>query len=185
MLEGSVNSQRREPVPQEYYVLLCSRRYSETIRTLASAVTDDKRRKTKELLSQIREGGIIEYRQERERRERPFPNDFRKALIEKDGSIISRSISREEAEMLRYSCAIPPFASLENLSATEMLGLADMFEGWAQSGCTNPINMARLLGWADGFRSLVAEVGADYIPPEPPAEVPKSLLKFIASKMFE
>jgi hypothetical protein len=69
---------------------------------------------------------------------------------------------------------------LDNLSAVEMLGLVDMFEGWAQSGRTDFVNMARLLGWADGFRSLVAEVGADYVPPEPPTDAPNSLLKFLA-----
>jgi hypothetical protein len=51
-----------------------------------------------------------------------------------------------------------------------MLGLADMFDGWAQSGRTDPANMARLLGWSDGFRGLVAEVGVDYVPPETPAD---------------
>jgi hypothetical protein len=181
-----VNCKHREPVLlPEYYVLLCACRYAETVKRLARAMTEGEREKAKQHLSIIREGGLIEHDRERERRERPFPNDFRKALIEKDGSIISRSISREDAEMLRYAFALPPFAALENLSASEMLGLADMFEGWAQSGRTDPVNMARLLGWADRFRSLVAEVGADYVPLEPPADAPKSLLKFIASKMFE
>jgi hypothetical protein len=64
------------------------------------------------------------------------PDDFRKTLIKKDGSMISREIGREESEMVRHTCAIPPFASTDNLSAVEMLGLADMFEGWAQSSLT-------------------------------------------------
>lgn len=87
--------------------------------------------------------------------------------------------------MLRYAFAIPPFASMGDLSAVEMVGLADMFEGWAQSGRADPVDMARLLGWADGFRSLAAELGADYVPPEAPAVTRPSLLKFLALKMFE
>jgi hypothetical protein len=94
-------------------------------------------------------------------------------------------IRREESDMVRYANAILPFASMDSLSAVEMLGLADMFEGWAQSGRTDSINMARLLGWADGFRSLAAEVRADYVPPEPPPDAAASLLKFMARKMFE
>ncbi len=127
---------------------------------------------------------MIEFERERERRERPFPSDFCKALVEKDGSIVSRAVGREEAEMVRYAHAIPPFASMDNLSAAEMLGLADMFEGWAQDGRVDLIDMARLLGRADGLRSLVAEVGADYVPPEPPPDARPSLLKFMARQMF-
>jgi hypothetical protein len=81
-----VKSQPREPVLPEYYVLPCARRYAETVRRLTTARTDDEHRKAKERLSHIREGGMIEYDRERERRERPFPNDLCKALIEKDES---------------------------------------------------------------------------------------------------
>jgi hypothetical protein len=165
--------------------LLCARRFAETVRKLATAGTEDERRRARQRLPHIREGGMAEFKWERERRERPYPNDFRKALIEKDGSMIWRSLSREESEMVRYACAIPPFPSMDNLSAVEMLGLADVFEGWAQSGRTGLVDMARLLGWADGFRSLVAEIGADYVPPESAPHARPSLMKFLASKMFE
>jgi hypothetical protein len=74
---------------------------------------------------------------------------------------------------------------MDNLSAVEMLGPADMFKGWAQSGRTDPVDVARLLGWTDGLRSLAAEVRPDYVPPEPPADHRPSLLKFMARKMFE
>jgi hypothetical protein len=63
--------------------------------------------------------------------------------------------------------------------------LADMFEGWAQSDQTDPVNVARLHGWADGFRSLIEVIGADYIPPEAPPGAPVSLMKFMALKMRE
>jgi len=176
-------SNRSDPICFSPY--LYRARNAETVRRLTTARTDDEHRKAKERLSHIGEGGMIEYDRERERRERLFPNDLRKVLIEKDGSIISRAIGREESEMVRYANAILPFASMDNLSAVEMLGLADMFEGWAQSGRTDSINMARLLGWADEFRSLASEVRADYVPPEPPPDAAASLLKFMARKMFE
>jgi hypothetical protein len=166
----------------EYYVLLCALRYAAVARELAVAATDE-RRQVQSRLSYILESGLIEYKREHERRVRPYPDDFRRALIEKDGSIISRSISREESEMLRYSCAIPAFTSIDNLSSVEMLGLADMFEGWAQSDRTDSVNVARLHGWADGFRSLVDVVGADFVPPKVPPGAPVSLMKFMALKI--
>jgi hypothetical protein len=167
----------------EYYVLLCAQRYAAVAKELAICTTDDARRLAQIRLSHIFEAGLIEFKRENERRECRYPEDFRKALVEKDGSIISRAISREESEILRYSFAVPAFTSIDNLSAAEMLGLADMFEGWAQGDRTDPVNVARLHGWADGFRGLVEVVGTDYVPPEPPPGAPVSLMKFLALKM--
>jgi hypothetical protein len=164
----------------EYYVLLCAQRYAAVARELAICTTSDTQREAKTRLSHIFESGMIEFRRKIERREGRFPHDFRKALIEKDGSTISRAISREESEILRYSYAVPAFTSIDNLSADEMLGLADMFEGWAQSDQVDPVKVARLHGWADGFRSLVEVVGVDYVPPETPPGAPVSLMKFLA-----
>ena len=56
-------------------------------------------------------------------------------------------------------------------------------EGWAQSDLTDSINVARLLGWADGLRSLSQAVGADYVPPQPIPGAPVSLFKFLANRM--
>lgn len=173
-----------ETVPPEYYVLLCARRYAAVAKELTIATTDGERRRAKTRLSYILESGLIEFKNEIERRERRYPIDFRKALIERDGSIISRAISREESEILRYSCAIPAFTSIDNLSGAEMLGLADMFEGWAQSDRTDCVNVARLHGWADGFRSLIEVIGADYLPPAASPDAPVSLMKFMALKIF-
>jgi hypothetical protein len=169
----------------EYYVLLCARRYAAAVRELAICTTGDKRRQAKTRLCYILESGLIEFHREKERRDRQFPDDFRTALIEKDGSMISRAISREESEILRYSSAVPAFTSIDNLSAVEMLGLADMFEGWAQSDQVDPVKVARLHGWADGFRSLVEVVGADYAPPEASPGAPVSLMKFLAVQMSQ
>jgi hypothetical protein len=59
----------------------------------------------------------------------------------------------------------------------------DMYEGWAQSDRVNSVNVASLQGWADGLRSLVEVVGADYIPPKASPGAPVSLIKFMAIKM--
>jgi hypothetical protein len=154
-IKGIGHMPASEPVLPDYYVLLCARRYAEMVRKLAVAATDHERRQMQARLSYILESGLIEIRNEIARRERRYPDDFRKALVERDGSIISRPISREESEILRYACAVPAVGLIDNLSADEMLGLADMFEGWAQSDQTDPVNVARLHGWADGLRSLV------------------------------
>jgi hypothetical protein len=175
--------QAREEVLPEHYVLLCARRYAEAVGKLLTVATDGERRDVKTRLSYILDSGLIEYNREYERRVRPYPEDFRKALIEKDGSIISRPISRDESEIVRYSCATPAFTSIDNLSALEMQGLADMFEGWAQGDRMNCVNVARLHGWSDGLRSLIEIIGIDYLPPEVPPGAPVSLLKFMALKM--
>ena len=150
----------------EYYVLLCARRYAAMVKKFALAATDDERRQHRKSLNYLLESGLIEADRERERRLRRYPDDFRKALVGKNGSIISRAITLEEAEILRCASSIPPIALIENLSANDMEGLADVFEGWAQSDLTDGINVARLLGWADGLRFLADAVGEAYTPPE-------------------
>jgi hypothetical protein len=174
---------RLETARSEYYVLLCARRYAEMVGKLVTAATDDETRRAKMNLSCILEAGLSEYECEYKRRVRPYPEDFRKALVEKDGSIISRPITRDESEIVRYSCAIPAFTSIDTLSAIQMQGLADMYEGWAQSDRTDCVNVARLHGWSDGLRSLVDVVGIGYVPPEAPPDAPISLVKFLAFKM--
>ena len=166
MKQSSKPAKAREEVPPEYYVLLCARRYVATARNLALAATDDERQQHRKNLSYLLESGLIEAERERERRLRECPDDLRCALIEKDRSIISRAINAEEVEILRYASSIPPITSIKDLSADDMDGLADMFEGWAQGDLTDTVNVARLLGWADGLRGLAPTVGADYTPPE-------------------
>src|SRR5882672_6823747 len=72
----------------EHYVLLCARRYASTVKKFALAVTDDERQQHRKSLRYILDSGLIEAKLERERRLRRYPHDFRKALVEKDGSII-------------------------------------------------------------------------------------------------
>jgi len=167
----------------EYYVMLCARRYAQMVRKLVVAATGDERTQVKSRLSYILDSGFIEFKRESERRMRAYPDDFRKAIIDKDGSIISRPISREESEILRYSFAVPAFTLIDNLSAVEMQDLADMFEGWAQSDRMDCVNVARFHGYADGLRSLVDVVGADFIPPPATPGAPVSLIKFMALRM--
>ena len=107
-------------------VLLCARRYSATVKKLTRAASNDEQQQHRKILRFLLESGLIEAKRERERRLRRYPDDFRKALVEKDGSTILRAISRDEAEILRDASSIPPIASLDELSADDMDGLADM-----------------------------------------------------------
>jgi hypothetical protein len=167
----------------EYYVVLCARRYAAAAKALKLATTDVERREHQSRLSYLLQSGLLEADREQERRQRRFPDDFRKALIEKDGSIISRAITSEEAELLRYAYSVPSIASINQLSAQAMGDLADMFEGWSQSDLTDRVNVARLLGWADGLRCLADSVGDAYAPPEPGSGTAASLLEFMAERM--
>ena len=65
-----------------------------------------------------------------------------------------------------------------------MCDLGDMFEGWSQSDLTDRVNVARLLGWADGLRYLADAVGEAYTPPEPGPGSAASLLEFMAERML-
>jgi hypothetical protein len=167
----------------EYYVVLCARRYAAAAEALKLAATEIERREHQSRLSYLVQSGLLEARLEQERRQRRFPDDFRKALIEKDGSIISRAITSEEAELLQYAYSVPWIASINQLSAQAMGDLADMFEGWSQSDLTDSVNVARLLGWADGLRCLADAVGKAYTPPEPGSGSAASLLQFMAERM--
>jgi hypothetical protein len=180
-LEDGVAKVTKKVLP-EYYVLLCARQYAATVKELAKAIAFDEQQRHRKMLRYLLESGLIEARREHERRQRLYPDDFRKALVEKDGSTISRAIGRDEAEILRDASSIPPIALVDELSADDMNALADMYEGWAQSDLTNNINVARLLGWADGLRSLAATVGPDFISPEAPS-ASISLSKYMAKSM--
>ena len=168
----------------EYYVVLCARRYAAVAEALKLAATDIERREHQSRLSYLLQSGLLEARREQERRQRRFPDDFRKALIEKDGSIISRAITSEEAELLQYAYSVPCIASINQLSAKAMCDLADMFEGWSQSDLMDRVNVARLLGWADGLRCLADAVGEAYTPPESGSGSAASLLEFMAERML-
>ncbi|MBR1065232.1 hypothetical protein [Bradyrhizobium liaoningense] len=115
-------AQAREEVLPEYYVLLCARRYAGAVKKLALAVTDNERKQHRKSLRYLLESGMIEAERERERRLRRYSDDFRRALVEKDGSMISRAISLEEAEIVRDASSIPPIASVGELSADDMDG---------------------------------------------------------------
>ena len=178
--------QSSEPAKQkvlpEYYVLLCARRYAATAKQLALAATEEEREQHRKKLRYLLQSGLIEAKRDSERRLSQYPDDFRKALEEKDGSIISRAISLREAEILRNASSIPPLASIDELSAQEMDRLADICEGWAQGDLTDSVNVARLLGWADGLRSLIEAVGTDYTPPTSDVGREKSLLQFLVGE---
>jgi hypothetical protein len=145
------------------------------------AATDKERQHCRDLLHHIQKSGVLEAECERRRRERHLPDDIRKTLAEKDGPVFERAISEAEAECARYACSVPPVASLASLSTEDLASLADLFEGWAQDRRLDTLAMVKLLGWADGFRTLVEAVGADHLPPGGGEQ--NSLLNFIATTM--
>src|SRR3979411_2590668 len=94
----------------EYYVVLCARRYAAVAEALKLAATDIERREHQSRLSYLLQSGLPEARREQERRQRRFPDDFHKALIEKDGSIISRAITSAEPEVLHNASCVTEIA---------------------------------------------------------------------------
>jgi hypothetical protein len=85
-----------------------------------------------------------------------LPIDLRDYIKKSQPLPVNRILSREEVELIRQASSVLPIATLDSLSAHQMLDLADMYEGWAQGSRINGIDMARLLGWADGLRKLAA-----------------------------
>jgi hypothetical protein len=179
---AELQAAKREALP-EYYVLLCAQRYAVLAKKFRLAGTENERCQLRNRLNFILEAGRLEANCERDRRAELLSQQIRKSLAEKQASVVSVRLSSEESEMLRYAVSVPPMTSLSDLSADEMSGLADMFEGWAQSAGIDSVSVARVLGWADGFRDLVDTVGSDYVPTAATAGVRPSLLKFMAAKM--
>ena len=70
----------------------------------------------------------------------------------------------------KASSDYPPPYFREELSHRHMLGLSDMFAGWALSRRFSPERMASLLGWAEGLQRLADDVGPSWDPPRP--EIP-------------
>ena len=168
-----------DPGP-DHYVLLCARQYAATLRKYQLAKDGAERQRHVMMLQYLMEAGICEQDFERRKRERRLPTDIIDLLKEHRSLPAGRPISSEEVERISHVFAIPPFATMESLTGQDMLDLSDLYEGWAQDGRNDALRAAMLLGWADGFRTLAAEVGASY---EPPPKVPgerDSLPKFIA-----
>lgn len=86
------------------------------------------------------------------------------AYINGDGDCPDRTCSSAELEQVRAFNAVTPLGQLYYLSSDEMLDLADMTEGWAQSADLHPVWSARLFGLADGLRDLADAVGSDWCP---------------------
>jgi hypothetical protein len=168
----------------DHYVLNCARQYAATLQKLWNAADEVERRSHTQMLHYLMESGTCEQDHERRRRATRLPADildhFERKAILPDG----RLISANEAEWVRDMFSIPPFATMECLTGEDMLDLADLYEGWAQDGEQASLDMAQLLGWADGFRILAAAIGSEYKPPPNVPGEPDSLLKFMAKKMI-
>jgi hypothetical protein len=173
---------RIEPTP-DHYTLICARQYAATMRKLKTAIREDERRGHMKLLHYLMDAGISEADLERRAREVRLPIDLRDYIKKSQPLPVNRILSREEVELIRQASSVLPIATLDSLSAHQMLDLADMYEGWAQDSRINGIDMARLLGWADGFRELAAVAGVDYEPAAMVPGEPDTLLQFLAKKM--
>jgi hypothetical protein len=135
------------------------------------------------MLHYLMESGLSEQDLEHRRRERHFPADIQDHIDKRRMLPPNRLINADEAELMRQTYSVLPFATMENLSGEDMLNLADIYEGWAQDGRLEGFEMARVLGRVDGFRALVAAIGVDYEPPAKSPGEPDSLLKFVATWM--
>ena len=167
----------------EFYVLNCARLYAETMRKLQVAANADERRRHTSMLHYLMDSGQIEQKVERERRERRLPSEIMDHIEKRQLLPADYLLNRDDAELVRQVYSVPPFATVDNLSGEDMLNLADMYEGWALDGRLGGFDIARLLGWADGFRALVVTIGADFEPPAMAPGEPDSLLKFLTKKM--
>ena len=170
-------------VGPDHYVLICARQYAASLRKLRAEPRESERLRHTRMLHYLMDAGMCEADVERRKREMRLAAELRDHIEKRKLLSANRLITAEEAELIRDACSVPPVATMENLTAEDMAGLADMYEGWAQDQRNASFEMARLLGWADGMRVLAEAIGADY---EPPAKVPgepDSVLKFLANRM--
>jgi hypothetical protein len=165
------------------YLLICAGHYAATLRKLKDSKNEEEQCRHRRMLHSLMDAGMSEQESEHRRREMRLSQDIRECMEKKISLPPDRVISRQDAELVRQAYSVPPFATIDDLSGQEMLDLADMFEGWAQDGRIDSFGMARLLGWADGFRALVSGIGTDYEPPEQVPGEPDRLMKFLAKEM--
>ena len=86
--------------------------------------------------------------------------DFRRA-----DAVPNRHIDRTEFDVLRGRSAVTSGSQLQHATYSELQDLADMVEGWAQDPLRNAVEVARLLGIADGLRNLAEVAGPNWRPP--------------------
>jgi hypothetical protein len=67
------------------------------------------------------ESGNIEADLERSRREKRLPADIQPFINNPKLDPVGRLLTRAEAELVRDACSIPPVATMEDLSAEEMV----------------------------------------------------------------
>ena len=155
------------------------------MRKFRNAANDAKRQSYTKMLHYLIESAVTEAELERRIRAKRLPEDVKDRIENNRPLPAGRVISRDEAELIKQVYAVPPVATVDNLTGEEMLFLADMYEGWAYDARMDAFEIARLLGWADGNRALVQVIGADYEPPPKVPGEPDSLLKFLAKQQAE
>jgi hypothetical protein len=83
------------------------------------------------MLHYLIESGIIEADLERRIRAKRLPEDVKDRIENNRPLPAGRVITRDEAELIKQVYAVPPVGTMDNLTRQDMLGLADMYEGWA------------------------------------------------------
>jgi hypothetical protein len=167
----------------DHHVLLCARQYAATLRKLRAEPDADERDCQTRMLHYLIDAGTSEYAAEGRRRMAPLAKEIQERIENARLPPLERPVTREEAELVRHAFAVPPVALIDTLSADDMDNLADMYEGWAQDRRTGPVDVPRLLGWADGMRALADAVGTDYEPPDKVPGEPDCMTKFLANRM--
>lgn len=144
-----------------YHILLCAKRYAETCRKLRKGEIAAPAAAT--VLKVLLEGGQEEAKAERRWREGKIPSEVLGWIQKKQDA--NRQLTTFEAERVRDYYAVPPMPLLNTLSALKIEFMADMFDGWAAARELDPVLSVRLIGWADGYRTLAHAVGSDHEPP--------------------
>jgi hypothetical protein len=167
----------------DHYVLRCARQYAATLRTLRAEPSEEDRLRHARMLHYLIDAGRSEFEAERRGRIRRLSPEVQERIDNAKMPPIGRLITREEAELIRHACSVPPVTMMDSLNAEDMINLAEMYEGWAQDPRIGQLDMARLLGWADGMRALAEAAGPDYEPPPKVPGEPDPLMKFLANQM--
>jgi len=168
---------------RDHYVINCARKYAATLRQLRLEPSREGRAAHRRMLHFLMEAGIDEHECEWRWRKWRLPDDIRMHADGEQKLPPGRRLTVEEAKLVIALHSIPPVATMQYLSATDMVALADVYDGWAHDPRLEPFDIARLLGWADGMRLLVDAIGMAYEPPAKAPGEPDSLLKFLARRV--
>ncbi len=162
-----------------YYIALCARKYAEATERLASTKDARAQDELKALLVYLRDSAVHESEGRRGALFQRLPEDLRRWADRK--AEVMRTLTRSEAELLRSWYAIPGGGLLGTLSSTEMMHLADLYEGWSCTSNLEVLAAIQCQGMADGIRLMADFLGPNHQPHDPPA---RSINRFMYDRTF-